>query len=133
MHPNVALLVIGALCILVAIFTGRGSDKKAARCTVSTPGVVKDIRESYDSDDGRTTYYPIFEYKIGSQTFTQSSSIGSSKRQFNPNDSVTIMYNPDKPNEFMVQGYSEKASKGVSKIFIFMGILFLALGFFIGE
>ena len=119
--------------IISIIFVGAGilmlfnSDKLNKRCTVETDakivGYKKIAKDRVDNFVGREnaeyTYYPIIEYKAKNELITKQYNMGSNTPQYKEGESIVVLYNPDKEDEFIIKG-----EKGLNII----GIVFTALG-----
>ena len=121
-------IIVGLLFVAVGIYILKSGDAKVKRCTVETLGTVIDFKEetTTDSDGTSTTYYPIFSYKVEEKTVKSKSSVGTSSRRYNINENVNILYNPNKPEEFIIKG--DKTSNFLSIIIIIVGTLCAVAG-----
>ena len=133
------VVLIGVLFIGIGIFILVSGNAKIKRCTKETVGTVVDIKEEYSKDsdgDIKYTYYPVIRYEAGGRTITKQSSSGSSSSsklsvgggitlsanhsKYSINDSITVLYNPDDVEEFIIEGEKNNSS--------IVGIIFIVLG-----
>ena len=74
------------------------------------------------------TYTPIYEFVAGGNTIRKGGGIYShNKREFNVGDTVAVKYNPDKPEEFLVNGKS--SGKGFGIALLLFGLVIIAIAF----
>ena len=77
-------------------------------------------------DDG--TYRWVYEFVVGGNTIRKNGGIYShNKRDFNVGDTATVKYNPDKPEEFLVNGKSGGKSFGIA--LLLFGLVIIAIAF----
>jgi hypothetical protein len=93
-----------------------------------TFAVIKDLIRSPQAD-GIVTYVPVLEYKtMSGEIITKKSYIGNKKGQQKIGDKVEIVYNPEKPEEFLLTTGMDKYWKILGSIIA--GIVFIAAGVF---
>lgn len=120
--------LVGVIFLAVGIFMYFQNQRLAKVCTVEAEATVVNMKEEMESDeDGmRYVYYPVIEYKAGSETVEVTMASGSNTPAYSINDKVTILYNPNKVKEFIVKG--DKASGIFSYVFIGLGVLVTGCG-----
>lgn len=101
---SVAVLMLG-----IAFFSGFMSYRSLQK-EQSTPGKVVDTveRQSVETTSGRViTYsYPVVEFNTPSGQQRVELSVGSSPPEFKTGDAVTVMYDPDKPQDARIDSFS---------------------------
>jgi hypothetical protein len=115
-------------------FWMRSRHMKLARlCTAQTTGTVTGFsveKSTSKDDDGHTHasvyYHPIFEYNAGGRTVTKTSSTGSGKPKFKKGQAVTVRYNPNDVERFVVA--EDKSSANFGFYFMMFGALVAAAG-----
>ena len=136
---KILVVLIGLAFVGVGIFILVNGNAKIKRCTEKTIGTVVDIKEEWTTDsDGDDTYkyYPVIMYQAGGKTITKQSSTGtssssklsigggitfsSSESKYKINDKITILYNPNNAEEFIIEGEQNEG--------FIMGIIFIVLG-----
>ena len=133
MEPFVAYLLAGIAFVLFGILSiGKGSQKKK-RCTASALAVIVEI-EKDDDEAGREgtrkkyTYTPIYEFVANGKIIRKSGGIYShNKKEFSVGDTAAVKYNPDKPEEFLVNGKS--GGKGFGIALMLFGLVIIAIAF----
>ena len=125
---KVLTIIVGVIFLGVGIFMFIRNNNLIKKCTEEVDGIVVDMKEDYSSDDDGTSYiyYPIIEYKVGEEIIKGTMDKGSSNPSYKIGDKVTILYNPNNKNEFIVKG--DKSSSIFSVVFIGLGILVIILG-----
>ena len=95
---------IGGASFLAEIF-------KRMKCKEHTSGKVVDIFEKVKTKKRETKVflYPIFEYIVDGNTYTEKFNVGSGRRNFKYNigDEVEIHYIPNEPQKYYVKGNVE--------------------------
>lgn len=74
--------------------------------SVTTTGKIIDFKQSRStSSDGRTiyTYAPIVAYEVNGEKLEHTSKVSSSSPSRKTGEMVEIMYNPENPNEAMIE------------------------------
>ena len=133
MEPFVSYLLVGIVFVLFGILSiGKRSQKKK-RCTASASAVIVEI-EKDDDEAGREgtrkkyTYTPIYEFVANGKTIRKSGGIYShNKKEFSVGDTAAVKYNPDKPEEFLVNGKS--GGKGFGIALMLFGLVIIAIAF----
>ena len=133
MEPFVAYLLVGIVIVLIGILIIRKVSQKNNRCTASASAVIAEI-EKDDDEAGREgtrkkyIYTPIYEFVVNGNTIRKSGGIYShNKREFSVGDTATVKYNPDKPEEFLVNGKS--GGKGFGIALLVFGLVIIAIAF----
>ena len=129
---KIVAILLGILIIGVGIFLFINAKGLSKRCTVETTATVVDVKveENLEEEDGVTrtvyTYYPVLEYKVGDTTVSKQSTNGASTPQYKINDTIDILYNPDKVEEYVIKG--DTSSNIVGIIFIVVGVVVTLIG-----
>lgn len=113
---------VGIIFFIIGFFMYRNQKNKEGKCTAATTGKVVDLeRGTRDASElGEVPkYYPVFEYSIGGQVYRKVSGIGFNKPKLNVGQSVTIYYDPERPEKYYAQEY--KFGKNVGSIFLWVG------------
>lgn len=84
---------------------------KRIKCKESTSGKVIDIVEKVKEKKRETKIflYPIFEYTVDGNTYTEQFNVGTGRRNFKYSigDEVEIHYVPNEPQKYYVKGNIE--------------------------
>lgn len=84
---------------------------KRIKCKEFTSGKVVDIIEKVKTKKNETKvfFYPIFEYIVDGNTYTEKFDVGSGRRNFKYSigDEVEIHYIPGEPEKYYVKGNIE--------------------------
>ena len=133
MEPFVAYLLAGIAFVLFGILSiGKGSQKKN-RCTASASAVIVEVQAEKDEAGSENThkkytYTPIYEFEVNGNIIRKGGGIYShNKKEFNVGDTVAVKYNPDKPEEFLVNGKSGGKSFGIA--LLLFGLVIIAIAF----
>ena len=78
--------------------------KKRKKCSVSSTATLVEVKSSVRK--GRRNYRPVYEFIASGRHIRGDGDVLSSRsrKKFQIGDSVEILYNPDNPEEFRVQG-----------------------------
>lgn len=132
MEPFAAYLLVGIVIVsLGIIITGKGSKKKK-RCTATASAVIVEIEKQEDSVEGNTrksyAYTPIYEFTVNGTTIRKSGGIYSNnKNKYKVGDVSPVTYNPENPEEFLVNGKNGGNAFGIA--LLLFGIVIIAIAF----
>ena len=133
MEPFVAYLLVGIVIVLLGFLSIRKGSQKKNRCTASASAVIVEVQTEKDEAGSENThkkftYTPIYEFVVNGNTIRKNGGIYShNKRDFNVGDTATVKYNPDKPDEFLVNGKSGGKSFGIA--LLLFGLVIIAIAF----
>ena len=133
MEPFVAYLLVGIVIVLLGFLSIRKGSQKKNRCTASASAVIVEVQTEKDEAGSENThkkftYTPIYEFVVNGNTIRKNGGIYShNKRDFNVGDTVAVKYNPDKPDEFLVNGKSGGKSFGIA--LLLFGLVIIAIAF----
>lgn len=120
-------LVLGLVLIGAGIFMYFRSSELVRVCTEKATATVVNMREDFTSDtdtDGmQYIYYPVIEYQANGATIRNELGSGSNPPAYSINDTVEILYNPAKTDEFIVAGDNQNI---VWVVLGSLGIVFIA-------
>ncbi len=113
-------LLIGFVELLVLFFLQRYR-RRLLEGGQETTGTVVDI-ESRKGPKGNTSYYPVFRFRTYmNEEITRRSQISSTSRPYQTGDTVTIIYDPQRPQRFIL-----KNDKRIRAVYYLIGVLALA-------
>ena len=133
MEPFVAYLLVGIVIVLLGFLSIRKGSQKKNRCTASASAVIVEVQAEKDEAGSENThkkftYTPIYEFVVNGNTIRKNGGVYShNKREFNVGDTATVKYNPDKPEEFLVNGKS--GGKGFGIALLLFGLVIIAIAF----
>ena len=133
MDPFVAYLLVGIVIVLLGFLSIRKGSQKKNRGTASAFAVIVEVQTEKDEAGSENThkkftYTPIYEFVVNGNTIRKNGGIYShNKRDFNVGDTATVKYNPDKPDEFLVNGKSGGKSFGIA--LLLFGLVIIAIAF----
>ena len=121
-------IIVGVIFIVVGVFMYIKNNYLVKNCTVEAVATVVDMKQEFSTDDtgGSYMYYPIIEYEANGNTVRVVTDNGSSTPQYNINDKINILYNPNKTKEYIVKG--DKSSNIFSIVFMVLGVLITGYG-----
>ena len=131
MEPFVAYLLVGIVIVLLGFLSIKKGSQKKNRCTASA--VIVEVQAEKDeagseNSHKKYTYTPIYEFVVNGNTIRKNGGIYShNKRDFNVGDTMAVKYNPDKPEEFLVNGKSGGKSFGIA--LLLFGLVIIAIAF----
>ena len=133
MEPFVVYLLVGIVIVLLGFLNIKKGSQKKNRCTASASAVIVEVQTEKDEAGSENThkkftYTPIYEFVVNGNTIRKNGGIYShNKRDFNVGDTATVKYNPDKPDEFLVNGKSGGKSFGIA--LLLFGLVIIAIAF----
>ncbi len=114
-----SLFLLGPMFVISSLL-GR---KKNNRCSAQTEGILKDIRQRYNSDGSLPDMY-VYSYCVDGIEYQTKSTIRGSQAK-NIGDICTIWYNPRKPRD--AQPFHHDSLK-IYSVFYIVGIIMTLLG-----
>ncbi|MBR1540615.1 MAG: DUF3592 domain-containing protein [Clostridia bacterium] len=123
------LIFFGIIFICLGFINWFRFNFKKSRCAEQVEGIIVDYIEKYNSDSITPSYFPVVQYETPSGIVTQKSSTGGYPALYEINDKINICYNPNKTNEFIIQG--DNTEKTFTIILFSIGIVFELIGLFI--
>lgn len=122
---------LGGIMLAVVIYL-IVSNYNFAQRAIPVKGKVIEY-ESYVStdDDGRSTtmFRPTFEYVYAGKTYTHQSSTSSSSPEYEINEMVDVLVDPDEPLEILIDSFWERWFLPV--LLGFMGAMFGGMGYLV--
>ena len=121
------------MIVLLGFLSIRKGSQKKNRCTASASAVIVEVQTEKDEAGSENThkkftYTPIYEFVVNGNTIRKNGGIYShNKRDFNVGDTATVKYNPDKPDEFLVNGKSGGKVLGIA--LLLFGLVIIAIAF----
>jgi len=134
--PMIPLLLAGALFAAIGAAVHIQWRKLVKVCTAQTSGTVtalhSEVRTEYDEDTKKHSetivYYPEFTYTAKDRQYTRRSGTGSSSaKRYTVGQVVTVLYDPDKPDTYLIKG--DKADGRFGLIFCAVGVAAVVFSF----
>ncbi len=97
---SIGLILLGGALVVMQLGVRR-------RCTEEATATVAGIERKTHRSRGRTSaeYHPVLEFAAGNATVHKAAEISSMFRgKYKEGDTLTVRYNPEKPEEFLVKG-----------------------------
>lgn len=127
MNSTIAFWILGVLCVVAfALYLKKGIRYKKC-CTERVDAVIFRI-ERHHSDKKRE-YMPWYTYRVNGVDYKVRGSSTSSTRKYHEGDESFVVYNPENPQECMIEG--KNAELKTSAIFAFLAILFITFALFV--
>lgn len=126
---KILIILFGLIFVGAGVFLFIKGNDLAKRCTASAEGTVTEIiAEDSTDDDGYTTYtyYPVIQYTVEKKNVSKKSSSGSNPSKYNVNDKVDILYDPNKVEDYIIEG--DKTTNFFGIIFIVAGLAVAIIG-----
>lgn len=128
------IIFTGVWCLVGVIFLGvglglyRGAKRREERLRARTDGVIVEVaRHVRGSSDSRSvSWHPIVEFEVDGHTVSLESEGGDWRKRFYEGQHVGVLYDPDDPSCFRLEGRDIQAFVG--KIFLGVGALCVAIG-----
>lgn len=120
---------IGLIFFLIGFFMHRNRKSKEQKCTAVTIGTVSDIEVRYSRSIGSgntRSNHPVFEFNAGGQRYKLVSNVGTSMQKLTVGQSVTVYYDPEKPERYYVKEYT--LGKTLGYIFLVTGSICFLIG-----
>lgn len=98
----------------------RSAYRKEQSYSAETEGRVVGYHDY--SRENKHMFSPIIEYLADDQMFTGETNVNFNHRPFKEGESISIYYNPQKPEEFYIKGYDLKTTYQLGGLFLFVSI-----------
>lgn len=122
---------VGGILLTIVVYLIYSNSKFAERAVPVKGKVI-----SYDSylsrdDDGRSTtmYRPTFEYTFQGKTYTHESSTSSSSPEYEVDELVDVLVDPEEPQEILIDSFWERWFLPI--LLGFMGTMFGGMGYLV--
>ena len=128
------LIFTGVWCLVGVVFLAVGLAFRAAfrrreeRMRARAAGTVVEVVRRMSSDSA--AFYPIVEFEADGRKISLESSDGGGRKRFYEGQSVEVLYDPDDPSQFMLEGFNALAIVG--KVFLIIGLACIAIGVIVG-
>ena len=99
--------IVGAILLVPSAEALFGEITLQRECTEITDGTVAQMifnPANSSDDDSSDSWTPVFRYGASGRIYEQRSSVASSPPQYEVGEAVTIRYDPDDPNRYVVEG-----------------------------
>ncbi len=98
--------LLGLVFLAVGIALRRSALRKAERRRARASGTVVELARHVSHSDGRTSvsWNPVVEFEYEGRRVTLESEDGVSRRQYYEGQSVEVLYDPDDPACFGIEG-----------------------------
>ncbi len=104
MGKFVLYMLVGIVLALLGILAIYIERRKMSRCTAKTTATIVSV-EKEKKVEGESVYIPVYEYSAGNKIMQEKGYIHSSgKDKYKVGQITEIAYNPDKPDEFIING-----------------------------
>ncbi|MBQ3425448.1 MAG: DUF3592 domain-containing protein [Clostridia bacterium] len=128
------LLFTGIWCLagLVFLCVGigflRSARRREERQRARAEGVVIEVvrRVSHDRDGSSVSFYPIVEFEADGRRISLESESGGGRKRFYEGQKVQVLYDPDDPACFDLEGYGSRRLLG--RISLGSGLVCIAIG-----
>ncbi len=120
--------LVGAIFLAIGIGMRRSFTRREERLRGRAEGRVVEVvrREHHSSRGDSITWYPIVEFVADGHKIALESDDGAGRKKHYEGQSVEVLYDPDDPTTFRLEGDSVTSLLG--KIFLAVGIGCIAIG-----
>lgn len=117
-------VIVGIIFLAAGIFLYYKNDYLVKNCTAKASATVVEMKEDFSDDS--YIYYPIIEYKVNEDNIRVVMDKGSNPPAYSINEKISILYNPNKTDEFIVEG--DSSSNIFSIIMMILGVAVTCYG-----
>ena len=117
-------VIVGIIFLAAGIFLYYKNDYLVKNCTAKASATVVEMKEDFSDDS--YIYYPIIEYKVNEDNIRVVMDKGSNPPAYSINEKISILYNPNKTDEFIVEG--DSSSNIFSVIMMILGVAVTGYG-----
>ena len=135
-----AVIFAGIWCLVGIVFTcvgwglSRAFDRREERLRGRADGLVTEVvrRESGGAGSSSRTvnYYPIVDFSADGQPVSLEATSGGGRKRHYPGQLVQVLYDPDDPTCFRLEG--DTTNRTLGRVFLAVGLGCIALGLIVG-
>lgn len=120
--------LVGAVFLAVGIALRRSFLRKEERLRARAEGTVTEVvrRVSHSSNGVSVSWRPIVDFDADGRRVSLESSDGGGQKAFFEGQKVEVLYDPDDPTCFRLEGHATMGT--VSKVFLAVGLGCVAIG-----
>lgn len=120
---------LGGIMLVVVVYLGVSNYQFSQRAILVKGKVIDyDTYQSRNDNGGSTTMYtPTFQYKFKGKTYTYKSSTSSSSQDYEIDETVDVLVDPEEPQEILIDTFWEKWFLPI--LLGFMGLMFSGMGY----
>lgn len=120
--------LVGVIFLVVGFCLRRGCLRREERLRARATGTIAEVvrRVSHSSDGASASWYPIVEFEADGRTVSLESSDGGGRKRFYEGQSVEVLYDPDDPACFRIEGFD--TLRLASRVFLGVGLGCVAIG-----
>jgi len=124
---NTLSIMLGCFFLVIAVIQFARLLKLSMK-GITVSATIKDLIEKRNTH-GPPVYFPLLEYRTEKgEIITRRSYVGKDRlHQQKIGDTVTVVYNPDKPGQFLLDKGMDKYWKAIGSVIA--GVVFIAAGF----
>lgn len=128
------LIFTGVWCLVGLVFIGVGIGlrrsfyRREERLRARAPGTVTEVvrRVSHSRDGGSVSWYPIVDFEAEGQRISLEWDEGGGRKRFYEGQAVEVLYDPDDPSCFRLEGHG--ATRLLGNVFLAVGLGCVAIG-----
>ena len=120
--------LVGLVFIAVGIGLRRSFARREERLRTRATGTITEVvrRVSHGSDGESVSWYPIVDFEADGRRISLESDEGGGRKRFYEGQAVEVLYDPDDPACFRLEGRS--ATLLLGNIFLAIGLGCVAIG-----
>ena len=134
---QVVLIIIAVICFAIAVMSIRKNASLNKHCTAEVEGTIAEVvvetDTSVDSEGGEvvtTSYTPVYEYTVNGETRRKRDQYSDTgKTKYKAGTPVTVLYNPDNPDEYMIKGSTTRKTVSMCIFLFVVGIILIVMAF----
>lgn len=120
--------LVGVIFLAVGLGLRAAFRRREERMRARAAGTVVEVVRRMGNDSA--AFYPIVEFEADGRKISLESSDGGGRKRFYEGQSVEVLYDPDDPSQFMLEGFNALAIVG--KVFLIIGLACIAIGVIVG-
>ena len=127
MNGTIAFVGLCIICLVICILYFKRGMRLSKVCTERVNARI--IKVEHLLRDRKREYIPVYGFRVNGVDYETRGSSTNSKRRYHEGDESFVIYNPEKPNECLIEGKNACIKAGF--IFAFLCILFAVFAIFI--
>ena len=120
--------LVGVIFLAVGFALRRSFLRKEERLRARATGTVTEVvrRVSHSSDGDSDSWYPIVSFEADGRAISLESDVGGGRKRFYEGQTVEVLYDPDDPSCFTLEGLDPTRLLG--RVFLGVGLGCVAIG-----
>ena len=120
------IFLLGIIFMFTGIILMRKHKNRQTNCTTPAQAtVLENQKVFFPAETEQYSWFPIIKYTINGKGYKTRHYHGTAKEKYKIGEVIDILYNPEKPEEYII--IKENSFKRIEVIFVFVGFILLSI------